>query len=99
MRCMTLIFVLLSKQFLTRATAENDYFLPQEQWLGRNYLPHTFPALQQEWSISFEVNPKSYEEGIRDILHLVYPVGGEWHIALQISIESLRCNSWTTGPQ
>ena len=56
---------------------------------------HTFPVLAKEWKVSFEVNPSTYEDGWRNILHLRYPSGpsNAGVTCLRISIRSSwECN-------
>ena len=56
------------------ANEENGYSLFEEHTLAKNTILKTFPVFQNEWSISFEVNPSYYERNDRNILYLGYPV-------------------------
>ena len=68
MRTLTFLYIILIQQFLSRA---NDYSHPKDHTLSKQNFLHTFPVLEKEWSISFEVNPSWYEEGAKNISHLV----------------------------
>ena len=72
-----IICVSLLKILPSAANVVNYYSRPNEHQLSKNYFLHTFPVLEKEKSISFEVNPFWYEEGTRNILHLVFFSNGE----------------------
>ena len=93
----TILYGFWNQIHLSTANEENDYSLPEEHWLSKNSLLHTFPSLEQEWNISFEVNPTRVEEGERNILHLVFSEAGEGHTLLEINIKSSKCNSGWQG--
>ena len=88
--------VLLVLTLVSIASDEDSFSLSEEHGLVRGRLLHTFPVLAKEWKVSFEVNPSTYEDGWRNILHLRYP-SGFFHAGvscLSISIQSSRwCNS------
>ena len=69
MRSLTFVYVFLIQHCLSGANEDNDFSHPNEHMLSKNFFLHTFPALEKEWNISFEVNPSWYEEGAMNILH------------------------------
>ena len=84
--------VFLVQTLVSIASEEDSFSLSEERWLLKGRLVHTFPVLAKEWKVSFEVNPSTYEDGWRNILHLRYPSGPS-HAGvtyLRISIKSSR---------
>ena len=53
----------------SRANEENSYSLFEEHTLAKNTLLRTFSVFEKEWSISFELNPSHYEQGLSNLLY------------------------------
>ena len=99
MHLVTILCVVVNQIRPFMANERNDYSLPEEHWLNQNSLLHTFLALEQEWNISFEVNPSRVEEGTRNILRLVFFEAGERHTVFEISMKSSTCFTGWQGCQ
>ena len=54
----------------SRTNEETSYSFLKEHWLGKHIILKRFPVFEKEWSITFEVNPSRYEDGVRNILDL-----------------------------